>query len=69
MSRSPDYVVKALLDDGSQSEVTVKGRVGAAWKNEDGSISIKLDNFIVLQGNPKLYITLFENEDKTKTRK
>lgn len=65
MSRSPDFVVK-LLDKTTEK----RGRIGAAWTNEDASISISLDPFVVLPKYPnELVITLFPNEDKTKTRK
>lgn len=59
MSRTPDYDVKAMRKDTEQ-----KARVGAAWKNEDGSISIVLDPFVVLEGHTQLIITCFPKESK-----
>lgn len=41
--RKPDFNLWAGTDDGS-------GRAGAAWKNDDGSISISLDPYVVLRG-------------------
>ena len=41
--RKPDYNLWAAGDAG-------KGRAGAAWKNDDGSISITLDPYSVLRG-------------------
>jgi hypothetical protein len=42
-SRKPDYNLWMASDQG-------KGRVGAAWSNEDGSISITLDPYVILKG-------------------
>jgi len=56
MSRKPDYRV-AALDKITED----KNNVGAAWKNEDGTISIVLDSFIVLYGGNRFLITLFPN--------
>lgn len=56
-SRKPDYTVNALDKDSN-----VKGRVGAAWKQEDGSIQITLDPWVTLRGrgfNVNLLVTLF----------
>lgn len=53
-ARKPDYRVSAL-----NKATSVKGSVGAAWLNEDGTISIVLDPFIVLNDSPNLLITLF----------
>lgn len=58
MSRKPDYRVAAL-----NKATNVKGNVGAAWINQDGSIAIKLDPFIVLEDSTNLLLTLFPNKD------
>ena len=57
-SRTPDYHLKAL--NKRTGERT--GKVGAAWRNEDGSVSIKLDMFVSLIYDPDLLLTLFVND-------
>lgn len=59
VTRKPDYNVSILVRDSARG---VKGRVGAAWKQRDGSIQIKLDACAILQGPayaPDMLITLF----------
>ncbi len=55
--RSPDYQIKAT----TRPNIAPKraGRVGAAWKNEDGSLSIVLDPFVTLVAADDLIITVF----------
>jgi hypothetical protein len=53
--RLPDYTVSAM----SKKNETLKGKVGGAWQNGDGTISIKLDPFVVLSGSQDLSIRLF----------
>lgn len=59
--RKPDFYLSAKNMDTGR-----KGRCGAAWKNDDGSISIVLDPWVVLQGNGPAETTfslvLFENK-------
>lgn len=57
--RMPDYQVKAMNKETSRSH-----RVGAAWLNDNASISIDLDEFVVLAGKDRPVITLFPWEDK-----
>lgn len=52
--RKPDYWVKAM-DKGTNE----KRKIGAAWANPDGSISIDIDAFTVINSLPDLVITLF----------
>lgn len=59
MSRAPDFDVKALRKDTDE-----KARIGAGWINKDGSISIVLDSFVVLQSHPKLIITCFPHKGR-----
>lgn len=59
--RKPDYVVKAVI---RQHEKDMKGKVGAAWVNPDGSISIDLNPFVVLEANSNLHIMMFKHDDK-----
>lgn len=51
----PDYSLGAL--DSASNEKNPK--IGAAWKNEDGSISININDFVVLRGSKTLYLRLF----------
>lgn len=62
LPRKPDYWVKAMDKDTDQ-----KRKIGAAWKNKDGSISIDIDAFTVIStiSNPKIVITLFPIERLT----
>lgn len=54
-SRKPDYRVGAL-----NKRTNSKNILGGAWKNEDGTISVVLDDFVVLsQHSKELLITLF----------
>ena len=55
--RKPDYWLK-----GMNKETNEKRKVGAAWDNPDGSISIDLDAFTVLESSPALVLTLFPIE-------
>ena len=60
MSRKkPDYVL-GLMDKFSGEKTY---RAGAAWKNDDGTISIKLEPFVMIPLDRKgLVITLFMND-------
>lgn len=57
MSRLPDYKLKIL-----DKKTGTKGEVGAAWLNEDNSISIQLNVCVVLERKPDVVITLFPND-------
>lgn len=63
--RQPDYTVNCL---NKQNEA--KGKIGAAWTNEDGSIRIVLDPFVVLPPSHLAVITLFKtgNYQKRETK-
>ena len=60
--RQPDFHVHAL-DQTNEA----RARIGAAWKNDDGSISIRLDPFVVLTAAPTLLVRLFINDGKLHT--
>lgn len=64
--RTPDYNVTAMLS----GEGAVKGNIGAGWKNPDGSISIRLDAFIVLSAldNPAIRLWLRDPLPKPQTK-
>ena len=58
--RKPDYILRALDRETEQSH-----RVGCAWMNSaSGSVSIKLDRFVALNGKDNPVLTLFRNEEK-----
>lgn len=58
--RQPDYKVGCLDKTDNR-----KGNVGAAWLNEDGTISMVFDPFVVIQGGRDRLITLFPNQKDT----
>lgn len=55
--RKPDFWLKAMNPASKE-----KGKVGAGWRNEDGSISIDINAFIVLKSSPDLNLTMFPIE-------
>lgn len=61
MSRKPDYIVKAL-----DKQTDDKARVGAAWQNPDGTVSVVLNSFTVLKGGKETLITLFPNKGENR---
>ena len=63
--RPPDYDI-AALDRTSPSAKNPS--VGGAWKNDDGTITIKIRPFVVLTGGPDLFLTLFPAEENRKAR-
>lgn len=56
--RSPDYFLAAL----NKATDDKNNRIGAAWEEDDGSIAIKLDHFVHLQGDQNLLLKLFPNK-------
>jgi hypothetical protein len=58
----PNYKVKVLNKKSS-----LKGHIGAAWINEDGTISIVLDNYISLYQDGNILITLFPTDKPNKS--
>jgi hypothetical protein len=57
--RPPDLLFSALNKATGE-----KRKIGAAWINHDGSVSISLDAFTTLQSSPDLVLRLFPR-DKT----
>lgn len=41
-----------------------KSNVGAAWINQDGTISVIIDAFVVVHGGKQTLITLFPNKEQ-----
>lgn len=64
VGRKPDFQLSAKLKINQDA----KGRVGAAWEQEDGSIQIKLDPFVCLQGEgisgEAMWLTLYPNKPR-----
>jgi hypothetical protein len=60
MSRKPEYILKGLIKNTAQNS---RGhRLGAAWLNDNGSISIALNPFVVIEGSDDdIVLTLFPN--------
>lgn len=58
MSRTPDYFLKVIVKSSDK-----KGKVGAAWKEADGSISIVLNPCVHLIAGEAV-IKLFPNDGK-----
>ena len=57
-SRPPDYKVQALC-----KKTELRGNIGVAWNQPDGSIQIKLNAFTVLDtGDHDFVISLFKND-------
>lgn len=57
--RKPDYNLGAL-----DKTTDMKGKIGAAWVNPNGTVSIRLNPWVVLDGsNPELVLTLFPYEE------
>lgn len=59
IGRKPDFVLKALNKD-----TDAKAKVGAAWNNPDGSISVELNAFVVIPASRGLVLTLFPEGQK-----
>ena len=57
-SRTPDFVLKGLNTQTNERT----GKLGAAWTNEDGTVSIRFDSFIILEQRPGWIFTLFPKD-------
>ena len=57
--RQPHYEFRGL-----NKATDEKAQVGVAWINDDGSIRVKLNPFIVLTAGPDLILTLFTIEGR-----
>jgi hypothetical protein len=55
----PDYDIGAL----NRATGEKNNYVGAAWRRDDGTISIKLNAFVVLRGSEDLFVTLFPRDN------
>ena len=65
VGRKPDYTLSAKTKTGG-----FKGRIGAAWKQDDGSIQLKLDPFVQLSGAAiavdDIWLTLYPTDENYK---
>jgi hypothetical protein len=61
--RQPDYQLWGL-----DKETEQKSRIGAAWNEDKGRISIKLDPFVTLTNNGSLVLSLFPVNERDKER-
>jgi hypothetical protein len=59
MKRKPDYKLKALDKFSGRKN----NDLGAAWKNEDGSISIVLNPCVQISSNADLVLNLFPRDE------
>lgn len=59
-SRKPDYRL-SVKERGGEN----RGTVGAAWKNDDGSISIKLTPCVAITSRDDVTIVLFPVEERS----
>jgi len=62
--RKPDYSVGALNRDTDEKN----SKVGAAWRNDDGSIDVQINDFIVIRGSKTTYLRLFPSQDRSQAR-
>jgi hypothetical protein len=58
MSRAPDFILKAL----NKRTDAKSGKIGCAWANADGSLTVQLDMMVSLQYDADLVLTLFPND-------
>lgn len=65
MSRKPDYTIGAM----NKATSAKQPKVGVAWANPDGTISVALDPFVVLSGGPDLVVTMFPAKDGSEADK
>jgi len=61
MARPPDWNLHAILPSTVESKNDARGKVGAGWNNEDGSISIVLNLAVVLDERSIVSLRLFPN--------
>ena len=57
--RRPDYVLSVKVKDQ-----VLRRRLGVAWANDDGSISIALDPCTVISWTDNVHVSLFPNEER-----
>lgn len=65
MTRPPDWNLHAILPSPVEAKNDARGKVGVAWNNEDGSISIVLNLAVVLDERSIVSLRLFPNTPRT----
>lgn len=60
IARQPDYILKALNKETDEKS----GRIGVAWMNTNGSLTLSIDMMVTLASNPNVVLTLFPNNYK-----
>lgn len=58
IGRKPDFILQAKHKTTGRRN----RKVGAAWRNAGGSITLHLEPFVVLECNPDVMLTLFPND-------
>ena len=67
LGRQPDFNVLAM---DKNNDKVLKGTIGVAWKNQDGSIRMKINPFVVLDTRlHDLVLTLFPVTTNWKSKK
>jgi len=56
--RAPNFILKAMNKVTDQKS----GKIGAAWSNADGTITLVLDMFVKIDYTPDIVLTLFPND-------
>lgn len=59
-ARKPDMVLKAM----NKATDRKAGKIGVAWYNTDGSITLRLNDFVVVPNDPDWLLTLFPTEER-----
>lgn len=67
--RKPDWTIRTLNKTTEE-----RGTIGAAWTNQDGSISIQLNSHVIIRQNKDEIITMFpernwQNKEDQQTRR
>lgn len=56
----PDYILAGMIKGDVPEESKKAPNIGGAWKNEDGSIYLRIDPFVVIKGgDDRVLLTLF----------
>jgi hypothetical protein len=58
MSRTPDYILK-VMDKVTDAK---SGKLGVAWVNEDGSLTIQVDPGVAISYTSTQVVKLFPND-------
>lgn len=58
--RRPDYDVR-----GMNKMTNERAKIGGAWLNSDGSISVVLEPFVTLVSSKDLVVTLFPRSERS----